>query len=152
MAVRAAAGVSNGDSLARQSFRLGAKSASENVIDFGGDAIGLFRGGNGSLVAGSRIAVGNVEYRLPLALIERGHGTWPLFLKSVHAAAFVDAGRVTGSTATSVAWRHAAGAELSLDGVAGFAMPFTASVGAAWGHDAGRSLGASAYVRIGHAF
>lgn len=152
LALRGAAGISNGDDLARQTFRLGSTSASASVLDFGGDALGLLRAGGSTLVAGNRIAVANMEYRLPLARVERGLGTWPLFLKWVHASVFVDAGRVSGSPALSQAWRRAEGGELSVDGVAGFALPFTASVGVAWGQDGERSHGPTAYVRLGHAF
>ena len=152
VALRGAAGASIGEDVARQTFGLGATSASPSVLDFGGDALGLLRAGGGSLVAGSRIAVANMEYRFPLARIERGLGTWPLFLKWVHASVFTDLGRVYGSTASSRTWRRAEGGELSIDGVAGYALPFTASAGVAWGQDSRGSYGPTAYVRLGHSF
>ncbi|MEQ1909218.1 MAG: hypothetical protein ABMA15_10370 [Vicinamibacterales bacterium] len=152
VALRGAAGVSRGEDLARQRFGLGATSASPSVLDFGGDALGLLRAGGGSLVAGSSIAVANMEYRFPLARIERGLGTWPLFLKWIHASVFADVARVSGSTASSRAWRRAEGGELSLGGVAGYALPFTASAGVAWGQDSRGSYGPTAYVRLGHSF
>lgn len=152
VALRTAAGVSNGAVLARQSFRLGTTSASTSVLDFGSDALGLFRGTSGLTVAGRQIVVANAEYRLPLVRVERGVGTWPVFLRVVHAAVFADAGRVRGIGSISTRWRHAEGAELSVDGVAGYALPFTMSVGAAWTHDDIDSHGPAAYVRLGHSF
>lgn len=152
IALRAASGISNGAALARQSFRLGATAASTSVIDFGSDALGLLRGVSGSTIAGRQIIVGNGEYRLPLLRVERGHGTWPLFVRFVHAALFADAGRVRGIEGTSTQWRHAEGAELSVDGVAGYGLPFTISVGTAWTHDADTGRGPAAYVRFGRSF
>ena len=152
VALRGAAGASTGADLARQTFGLGATSASPSVLDFGGDALGLLRAGGGSLVAGSRIGVANMEYRFPLARLERGLGTWPLFLKWIHAAVFADLGRVYGSTASSRVWRRAEGGELAIDGVAGFALPFTASAGVAWGQDSRGANGPTAYMRLGHSF
>lgn len=152
LAVRGAAGVSNGAALARQSFRLGATGASSSVIDFGTDALGLLRGMGGATVAGRQVVVANGEYRVPLLRLERGHGTWPLFVRFIHAAVFVDAGRVRGIADTSTQWRHAEGAELSVAAVAGYALPITVSVGAAWMHDGAAAHGPTAYVRLGHAF
>ncbi|MFN7984018.1 MAG: hypothetical protein U0Q11_19390 [Vicinamibacterales bacterium] len=152
IALRAAGGVSNGASLARQSFRLGANAASPSVLDFGADALGLLRGINDSTLAGRQIVVGNAEYRLPLLRVERGHGTWPLFVRFAHAAIFADVGRVHGIAGTSTRWQRAEGAELAIDGVAGYALPFTLSVGAAWTHDGSTSHGPAAFVRMGRSF
>ena len=152
VALRGAAGASSGADLARQTFGLGATSASPSVLDFSGDALGLLRAGGGSLVAGSRIVVANMEYRLPLARLERGLGTWPLFLKWIHASVFADVARVYGSTASLRAWRRAEGGELSIDGVAGYALPFTVAAGVAWGQDARGANGPTAYIRLGHSF
>ena len=151
VALRAAGGWSTGSDLARQAFGLGAVAASPGVIDFSGDALGLLRG-SGSSAAGSRLLVGNFEYRLPLAVVERGHGTWPLFLRTVHAALFADLAQVRGGEQADTAWRRALGGELSLDGVAGYGLPFSASLGAAWGHDGHAPRGASVYARIGRSF
>ncbi len=55
---------------------------------------------SGTTPAGTRVLVANVEYRLPLAVLERGHGTWPLFLRTAHAAFFADTGQVRRRTIT----------------------------------------------------
>lgn len=78
VALRAAGGLSQGADLARQLFSLGAVGASPGVIDFGSSALGLMRGGVPGTTSGDQILVGNVEYRLPLAILERGRGTRPL--------------------------------------------------------------------------
>jgi len=153
VALRAAAGSSTGLDLARQAFQVGAASASPSVIDFGSSALGLFRGATRGTPSGSRLLVTNAEYRLPLAIVERGGGTLPLLMRTLHASVFVDAARLRGSPiASDEGWRRAAGAELSTDVVIGYALPIAASVGVAWSDGAGGSHGATLYARLGRAF
>ena len=71
--------------------RLGQR-ASAAGFGFGVDAIGLLRGFGEDAVAGTRAAVVNVDYRLPLMRIARGVGTIPVFIRNVHGAVFVDVG------------------------------------------------------------
>ncbi len=153
VALRAAAGSSAGRDLARQSFQLGAVGASPSVIDFGSSALGLFRGAASGSPAGNRLLVANAEYRVPLAIVERGRGTLPLLLRTLHGSVFVDTARLRGTlSAADEGWRRAAGAELSTDLVIGYALPIAASVGVAWSHDAAGSHGATVYARLGRAF
>jgi hypothetical protein len=150
VAVRAAGGVSSGDVGARQSFSLDSVAASPSVVDFGSTALGLMRGGvdGGS---GTRVLVGNAEYRFPLAVVEHGPGTWPIFLRTIHAAVFADVGSLRGRGADP-RMRHAVGAELGATGVAGYALPFTASVGIAVGGTDPHRRGVALYGRIGRSF
>jgi hypothetical protein len=149
LAARAAAGLSRGDLLARQAFVVGLASASLSTGDFSADALGLMRDGQ-TETSGDRLLVSNVEYRLPLATIDRGFGTWPLFLRRVHASFFSDAAQVRG--AAGERWRRAIGAELGVTAVAGYALPFDAVVGVAWGTDDRQHSGATAFARLGRAF
>jgi hypothetical protein len=149
IALRAAAGTSTGDDLGRQSFTLGEVAASPSVIDFGADALGLFRGRRR---AGRHVFVSNVEYRLPLATIERGVRAWPLMLKTVHASVFADAGRVSGGSSRQSGWSTSGGGELSADGVAGYSLPFVATIGAGWNRDADKSGAWSVFARLGRSF
>ncbi|MFN7914322.1 MAG: BamA/TamA family outer membrane protein [Vicinamibacterales bacterium] len=152
VALRSAGGLSNGSDLARQQFSLGALSASGSVMDFGSSALGLMRGGLRASVGGNRLVVGNAEYRVPLKVVERGRGTLPLLLRTVHASVFADVAQVRGDGRTGAGWTRAFGGELSLDGVAGHGLPFVATVGAAWGRDGSRPAVAQVYARIGRAF
>lgn len=152
LALRAAAGRSQGEAAARQQFTAGQAGASPSVVDFSSSAIGLFRGDTGGALAGSQIVVGNAEYRLPLRRIERGRGTWPLLLRQVHASVFVDAVRVRGGVREDRGWARAAGAELNLDAVAGFSLPFVATLGGAWSDSPIATRAFTAYVRVGRAF
>ncbi len=150
--LRAAAGVSRGDDSGRQAFTAGALSASPSVIDFGSGAMGLMRGGSTRRLAGDRIVVGNAEFRVPLAIVERGLGTWPLLVRTVHGALFGDVVRIGRTGGISAFWARAVGAEVSTDVVAGYGLPLTATVGVAWGHDGTRATGARVYARLGRAF
>lgn len=154
VAARLAGGVSRGDPIAGRTFLLGGASADPSVIGFGSAALGLLRGFRASSFAGSHVAVVNLEYRAPIARPQRGVGTWPLFLHTVHAATFVDAGHAWTRAFDRHAVKTAAGAELSANLVLGFHFPLTATAGAAWRHDGSGTVGGglAAYVRIGRAF
>jgi len=85
---------------------------------------------------------------------QRGLGTWPLFLHTVHAAVFADAGQTWTRGFQRSAIKSSAGAQVSADIVAGFFAPFTATVGAAWGHDGSGTFAdrVTAYFRVGKGF
>jgi hypothetical protein len=152
VAVRAAAGWSDGDRLGRRIFHLGGNS-SRDVIDFGYQAISLLRGFPSDSFAGSRVAVTNTDYRFPIARPQRGIGTLPLFLRNIHATLFADAGHAWTNQFRMRDVKVSGGAELSVDVVAGYTLPLTITAGAAWGRDgAGAVRGGTAYARVGRAF
>ena len=64
-----------------------------SVLSFDEDASSLLRGFPADAFFGTHVLLGNAEYRLPLAYIERGVGTWPIFLRAFHLSGFVDAGQ-----------------------------------------------------------
>ena len=154
VALRAGGGVSAGDATVGRTFLLGGNSAGVGVTDLSSSAFALLRGFPADSYAGSHVALANAEYRWPIARPQRGHGTWPLFLHTVHAAVFADAGHAWTRTFQRSAIKSSAGAELSVNLVAGFFAPFTATFGAAWGHDGSVALAdrVTAYFRVGKAF
>jgi hypothetical protein len=155
LALRATAARSGGDNAARRVLRLGGSDADVLVLSFEEDASSLLRGFASGQFAGTRLALLNAEYRLPLARIERGFGTWPAFVRTVHATGFFDAGDAWSSGGARLSnWKTSWGGELASDLVLGFRWPLTLTAGAAWGRD-GEGLVAptrTAYVRIGHGF
>jgi outer membrane protein assembly factor BamA len=153
LALRLGGGSSTGDATVGRTFLLGGSSPGGS-IDLGSSAFALLRGFSPNTFAGSHVAIANAEYRWPLARPQRGRGTWPLFLHTVHAAVFADAGHAWTRTFQQSAIKSSAGAQLSADLVAGFFAPFTVSAGAAWGHDgSGRVAdGVTAYFRVGKGF
>jgi WD40-like Beta Propeller Repeat len=153
VAARFGGGASIGDPTVGRTFLLGGSSTG-SVTDLDADAFALLRGFPANAFAGSHVALANLEYRWPIARPQRGYGTWPLFLHTVHAAVFGDAGHAWTRTFQQGAIKSSVGAQLSADLVAGFFAPFTVSVGAAWGHDGNAAVSdrATAYFRVGKAF
>jgi hypothetical protein len=153
VALRLGGGVSAGDVTVGRTFVLGGDSPGTGVVDLGAGAFSLLRGFSANTFAGSHVALANAEYRWPIARPQRGHGTWPLFLHTVHAAVFADAGHAWTQTFRARAIKSSAGAQLSADVIAGFFAPFTVSVGAAVGHDGSSAVfDRTAYFRVGKAF
>jgi Tol biopolymer transport system component len=154
LAVRLAGGSSNGDRDLQRVFDLGGGQGNLDTLDFGREAISLLRGFPADTFAGTRVALMNADYRWPIARPQRGVGPWPFFVHTIHAAVFADAGHAWTRTFSARDLKTSAGAELSIDIVAGYTLPFTASAGAAWGHDGSHTVGdrATVYFRLGHAF
>ncbi len=84
LAIRAAAAGSWGDDAATQLFSASGSGPAAAGFGFGLDAIGLLRGFDEDAVVGTRAAVINVDYRLPLWRVGRGVGTIPAL--STHGA------------------------------------------------------------------
>jgi hypothetical protein len=153
IALRAAHGRSTGDRAARRLFVLGGAAPAGSVLDFDADAISLLRGFESNAFAGRRVALVNAEYRWPFARPERGYKTWPVFLHTVHGAAFADVGHAWSDDFDADHVKASLGGELSADIVAGYSLRFSITAGAAWGYDAERRTDhATVYVRVGRAF
>jgi Tol biopolymer transport system component len=153
-AIRAAGGVATGDPRVRRFFTAGGPGPKDAPLDFDSDAVGLMRGFDTNDSPGSRIAVVNADYRWPIARIERGLGTWPFFLRTVHASIFLDAGQAWDRHFRWRDSRTATGGELSLDTVLLYSVPVTLTAGVAWRHDGSNAVddGPAAFVRVGRAF
>jgi hypothetical protein len=154
IALRLSGGSSAGDVTVGRTFLLGGARSAASVVDFGARASSLLRGFPDATFAGSRVALLNAEYRWPIARPQRGVGTWPLFLHTVHASLFADAGEAWTRTFRSDLLKTSVGGEVSADIVAGYFAPLTLAAGAAWGHDRAGAFAdrATAYFRVGKAF
>jgi hypothetical protein len=154
VAIRTAAGLSTGDPDLRRTFHLGGAAPAGGVIDFGRSAISLLRGFGADTFAGSHVALINADYRFPIARPQRGHGTWPVFLHTIHGSVFADAGHAWTREFRSDAVKTSIGGELSARIVAGYFYPFTITSGIAWGHDGSHTVAdhATIYGRVGYAF
>ncbi len=155
IALRAAGGTSTGDATVGRTFLLGGSTADLGVVSFSSRAVGLLRGFASNSFAGRRAAVFNADYRVPIARPQRGAGTWPIFLHTIAATVFADAGDAwnTGGLQRAT-MKRSFGGELSTSIVAGYVVPFTLAGGVAWGHDPTGVVGsgATAYLRVGKAF
>jgi hypothetical protein len=153
LAFRGAAAASWGDDEAVRVFGAAGSGSRPANASFGRDAIGLIRGFADDDVVGRRALVVNADYRSPVTWIERGVGTWPLMLRSIHAAAFVDAGAAWNERLTRQGRRMSAGLEVSGDVVVGYFLPLTLSTGVAWRHDPTHVVrGPALFARVGRAF
>ncbi len=153
LAVRAAGAASWGDSRRRRVFSASGSGPQFDGFDIGTDAIGLLRGFDAASLVGDRAMVVNVDFRFPLRYVQRGLGTFPLFLRTMHGALFADAGNAWTDSFRAAELRRSLGAEVSLDTVVGYALPVTFTSGVAWRHDPrdGRR-GVVGFARVGRAF
>jgi hypothetical protein len=153
IAARAAFAGGWGEVGARRVFSAGGPGPSYPVFDFGRDTIGLLRGFDPQDVVGSRAAVANLDLRVPLARPQRGIRSWPIFLRAIHTAAFVDAGHAWNTRFRRADVRTSAGGEVSVDLVVLHYLPITLVGGGAWTRDpvANRSR-AAVFARVGTAF
>lgn len=153
-AARLAAARSSGDRTVRRRFQLGGTDGNPVAGVFGNDAVSLLRGFQDDVFVAENVALVNLEARLPIASVQRGWDTWPFFLRTVHAAAFVDIGHAWSSSPRWGDRKIGYGAEISTDVVVGFGLPVTLTGGLAWGED-GAGLVAQArevYFRVGRSF
>ena len=152
-AVRFAAASSWGDAAGRRVFSAAGPGSAQPAFDFSRDAIGLLRGFDPEDVVGTHAAVFNADLRVPLLRVQRGVATLPLFVRSIHAAAFVDAAHAWDGAFRASAIRRSAGGEVSIDVAVLYALHLTVCGGVAWTDDpvAGRSR-ASTFTRVGRAF
>lgn len=154
VALRASGALSRGDPVSRRVARLGGHEGDGSVLSFSEDATSLLRGFPANTFLGTRVALVNTEYRVPLASVQRGIGTIPLFLRSLHATAFLDAGHAWDGPFRWGDRKWAWGGEVALDTIVGYALPLTVSGGVAWGRDGAATVADTrrVYVRLGHGF
>ena len=118
VALRVAGARSHGTRGIRRVFALGGAGRAADVLALGVDAVGLFRGLPGDRLSGSSIGVVNADYRWPLARPERGVGTWPILLHTIHASVFADLGNAWTGAFRATDVRTALGFELAANVVA----------------------------------
>ena len=154
LAARVGLAASMGDDDVQRRFRLGGSDGNPSAGAFGSDAISLLRGFQDDVFVGERVALVNIEARVPLLSVQRGWGTWPLFLRTVHAAAFADVGHAWTGTARWSDRKIGYGVELSADVVAGFGLPLTWTAGIGWGRDGAGTIpdAREVYFRVGRSF
>ena len=153
LAIRAAGASAWGDEHARRVFSAAGSDPPSSSFDFGRGAVGLLRGFESDTVVGRRVAIANLDYRFPLRYIQRGSGTIPMFLRTIHSAVFADAAHAWDDSFRWSDVRMSAGAEVSVDTVIGFGIPLSFTAGVAWRHDpVGTQDGIAVFGRLGRAF
>jgi len=135
LALRGSLGASSGTLAGRQPFSLGGVSAPDLSTIVAGAVGGGFpnltdelRGYPSGAFEGPTLVSTTTEIRFPLAAPQAGFSTWPVFLRRLHGALFLDAGAVFGTRDGSMGrrlgaldlLRFGAGAELRLEVVLGY--------------------------------
>jgi hypothetical protein len=153
VAARIAAAASSGDRSVRRLFGAGGAGPPPAGFDVGVDAIGLLRGFGDDAIAGDHAVSANLDYRVPIVRIQRGVGTLPIFLRTAHAAIFVDGGHAWTDGFRWADLRTSIGVEISADAVLGYVVPMTFTAGGAWRQDPVTGVrGFAAFGRVGRAF
>ncbi len=132
-AVRAAGGYAWGDQEFSGAFRMGGPFGEGNLAGYS-SRLFPFRGLPGVTFAGDRALLFSAEYRLPLVEIERGPGTWPIYLRRLHLAFLADYGDMWARNGKDGVgffddFMLGVGAELRGDFVMGYGLPITARAG-----------------------
>jgi hypothetical protein len=97
--------------------------------------------------------VANVDFRFPLGYLQRGAGTLPAFVRSIHGALFADVGSAWNGAFHRGDVRRSFGGELSADTILGYAVPVTFTSGIAWRDDPVTARrGWAVFGRVGRAF
>jgi hypothetical protein len=151
IAARLAGATTWGEQRVRRIYSAAGSGPQPLQFEFGSDAIGLLRGLDESDEQNFHAAVANLDYRFPLLRVQRGAGTLPIFLRTIHGALFADAGNAWRESFRWHDVRASTGGELSMDVVLGYVLPVTFTAGASWVFD-GAGGHAAAFARIGRAF
>jgi hypothetical protein len=154
-AFRLGAASSTGDTGMKRTFSLGGSGLAAAPFAMGQRVVGLLRGLPQDQRFGTAVLAANLDYRVPLARVERGIGTWPVFLRDVHGAVFADVGSAGNAMDTLPAAAFSMGGELAARVTLGYSWNLSLAAGAAWVRDPSRSDGPdrfAVFVRTGYAF
>lgn len=131
---RAFAGASSGDTMAQGAFQLGGDNPGDTLITTDDETVFL-RGYPINAFRGRKAALATLEYRFPIADIEHGWISTPVFLRRLHGAAFGEAGHVWEDGLHARDFKRSAGAELRLDTNLAYHLPVTFRIVYAHGFD-----------------
>jgi Tol biopolymer transport system component len=164
LALRGVLGGTLGTQIPQGSFRIGGPYGDSPYVSLP-DRYYALRGYPTSSMRGDHIYLGSAEYRMPLAFIERGLWTAPIWLRSISLSVIVEAGQVwrdadyadyEGSAEGFVefwkATRPAVGVELVGDLVIFWGSSLQGRVGYALGLGEGAFSSGSFYAQLGASF
>lgn len=108
----------------------------------------MLRGFPFSALRGRQALAGSLEYRFPIADIERGLGLWPLFLNRIEGSLFLD----LGTAGDKIDWKKLKlgfGGELRPHFILAYGLPLELRLGIAQGLG---EKGPKTYLGFGTAF
>jgi outer membrane protein assembly factor BamA len=162
LALRASVGMARGPGADAGHFEAGGAAGSSESVSglslFGGSPL-LFpiRGYPSASRSGRRAWSASAEYRVPLALVNRGLGAWPVHLDRLTGTLFADAGnawgpelRIQGFQNPKRAALASVGAEVTATALALWSAPLQLRVGV--GFPLVEGGGPLTYVRLGLSF
>ncbi|MBI2891085.1 MAG: PD40 domain-containing protein [Nitrospirae bacterium] len=121
VAWRLAGGAALGEG-SRRAFALGGFLDESPIVSLP-DRNYMLRGLPFNYLEGRRFTLGSLEYRFPVARIERGVRLWPVFVQQLHALAFLDGGLAHDERYALDLVEIGAGAELGTDVVLFYGVP-----------------------------
>ena len=154
-AFRVAVASSTGDMGMKRAFDLGGSGMPFAPFALGQRVVGLLRGLPSDERQGTAALVANVDYRFPLARLERGIKTWPIFVRDIHGAVFADVGSAGTALDALPAAAWSMGGELGTRITLGYTWNLSLAAGAAWVRDPARADQpdrVALFVRTGYAF
>jgi Tol biopolymer transport system component len=129
-------GITTGDARRKSAFVIGGLPLRDPIQDayFGYRFGGLYlRGYPLAAFSGSAFFIGSAEYRFPVANIEGGIFSLPIFFKRLHASLFVDTGGTSDGELTADLFNVGLGGELRLDMLIAYHLAMTLRLGYARG-------------------
>jgi hypothetical protein len=148
LALKLGGGLGDSNYRRRRLFGIGGLQTRDVVLDLLGGLLGSaggLRGFPAVPFVGDALVNGSIEYRVPLFDVESGYETLPIYVRALHAAAFVDGAAIADRPEDLAGLQHySAGVELRLSFVLGDALPSGVRLGF------GQGLGDDADVRGGY--
>ncbi|HEY0840461.1 MAG TPA: BamA/TamA family outer membrane protein, partial [Vulgatibacter sp.] len=155
LAASASGGIGQGSRGERLLFALGGPELRNPLVDllFTGQVLGggLLRGYAPGSFVGSAFALGSLEYRFPLAWIDRSPSVLPLYAGKLAGAIFADAGDAF-EPGVAPRFHPSAGAELRLGVSLGWLVSGSIVLGDAYGFDVGEGGGHRPYLGVSASF
>ncbi|HLA77243.1 MAG TPA: BamA/TamA family outer membrane protein [Vicinamibacteria bacterium] len=149
LALRAGGGATFGRPTFQKSYAVGGIE-SRSLFDVAITNHSVLRGYPDDAFTGRSFAHLNLEYRFPLLKPQRGFRSYPVFLRHLHGAAFLDAAHAWTRDFAVADVKTAAGVALGADFNLAHGLPFTATAGVA--HGFATRGGTRAYFLGGLAF
>ena len=155
LALRASAGIADGDLSNRHDYFLGGFQQGDvvrSVINPANAPVRILRGFVRDAFHGTAYVLGTAEYRFPMLTIEHGAWTLPVYLRRLHGAVYTDVGDAFTPDEKDFKLHAGAGGELRAEVVLGWILPTDVRLGCAHGLEHSSLAILDCYVALGGVF